>query len=119
MGEALKEYVKARARDIVCERVVKDISELETIAFLDESGIVAEVKGRYESFGKKAREIRQNIYKKHKDEILPLDSKLADKALLLTKSRVLDELVEKSVLPQKVSTKLREEIEEELFAKIV
>lgn len=116
---AVSEYVKARARDIVCERVVRDIAELESIGFLSESGAVAEVKSRYESFGTKAREIRASLYKKHKDILLPLDSRLADKALLLTKNRVLDELVEKSVLPQKVSSKLREEIETELFAKII
>lgn len=115
----IDEYVKFRARDIVCERVVRDMGELESIGFLKDSGIVAEVKGRYEEFGRKAKAHRSAIYKKHKDEVLPLDSRLADKALLLTKNKVLDELVEKSVLPQKVSTKLREEIETELYAKTV
>lgn len=116
---AMAEYVKVRARDIVCERVIRDIGELENISFLQESGIVAEIKARYAEFGKKARTSREALYRKHKDEILPLDSRLADKTLLLTKARVLDELVEKSVLPQKVSAKLREEIESELYAKIV
>lgn len=115
----VEDYLKYRAREIVCERVVRDIAELERIPFLKDSGIVDEIGERYRTFGAKAQSVRKSLFKKHKDVLLSLDSRLADKAVSTAELRALEALVEKDVLPQKAATKLREEIEERLFEKIV
>lgn len=118
-NEAVDEYLKHRAREIVSERVARDIADLERIPFLKESGIVEEIRERYEGFMAKAASVRKELFRKHKDVLLSLDSRLADKAVSSSELKALETLIEKSVLPQKVATKLREEIEERLFEKIV
>lgn len=115
----MDEYLKQRAREIVSERVARDIADLERIPFLKESGIVEEIRERYEGFMAKAASVRKELFRKHKDVLLSLDSRLADKAVSSSELKALETLIEKSVLPQKVATKLREEIEERLFEKIV
>lgn len=113
----VQDYLKARARNIVCERILKDLRQLENIDFLKTSGAVSDTVKEYETFRENSLSLRESLFASYREELLPLDSRLANKAMAQAKMRALDDLVEKGTLSHKVAGVLREEIESELFEK--
>lgn len=109
-------YLKARARNIVARRVLRDIGDLEHIDFLSKSGAIQETRAHYEQFESQSKMIQEQLYQEFRDEILPLDSKLANKALLQTKMHVVEELLQKGSLSPKIASRLKEEVSEELYS---
>ncbi len=113
--EYVREYLKVRARNIIATRVLRDLEDLERIGFLTKSGVIAEVRETYLGFESKANTERIALFEKYRKELLPIDSHLANKSLAQAKMRVLQELVDKGTLSQKIANTLKERIDEELF----
>jgi hypothetical protein len=111
----VQEYLKVRARNIVATRVLRDLDDLDRIGFLTKSGVIEEVRKTYRAFDSQADASRIELFEKHRRELLPIDSHLANKYLALAKMRVLQELVDKGTLSQKIANTLKERIDEELF----
>lgn len=109
-------YLKARTRNIVSRRVLRDIEDLEHIDFLRKSWAIEETRAYYEQFELQSKTAQEKLYKQYRDEILPLDSKLANKALLQTKMHVVEALLQKGSLSPKIASRLKEEVSEELFS---
>lgn len=111
----VQEYLKARARNIIASRVLRDLDELNRIDFLKASWVLEDTKQLYTNFENQATTLRLELFEKYRKELLPIDSHLASKALAQVKMKVLTGLVEKGTLSSKIAGTLKERIDGQLF----
>lgn len=114
--EYVQTYLKARTRTVIASRVLRDLNDLDKIAFLRDHSALETTRKIYKQFEEQAEKARKEIFEEYRKELLPIDSTLAEKSLSLTKLRALDALIEKGSLSPKIGNILKEEIEHSLYA---
>mgnify|MGYP003613185054 CR=1 FL=1 len=100
--EYIQTYLKARTRTVIASRVIRDLQDLEKISFLKNHPAITETRNIYKLFEEQAENARKEIFEAYRKELLPLDSRLAEKSLSLTKLNTLDALIEKGSVSPKI-----------------
>jgi len=69
----------------------------------------------YEKFYKIAERKKDEVFEKHKEKIVKIESKLVEKSLLKLEEKVINDLHDREIITPKLHIKFIEEIEEEFY----
>jgi len=108
-------YVRNRTKSVITRKVIKELKELRDLNFWFDKKNFDEIIELYEKFYKIAEQKKDEVFEKHKEKIVKIESKLVEKSLLKLEEKVINDLHDREIITPKLHIKFIEEIEEEFY----
>ncbi len=113
--DIIDKFIRNRAKEIITRKVIKELKELSNIDFWFNKKIFSETIKIYEDFYETAKTKKEEIIKKHKYIILPLEAKLINKSFMKLEEETINDLYKKEIINSNIYIKFVNEIEQEIY----
>ncbi len=111
-------YIRNRTRLIITRKVIKELRLLEEIDFWYDKNLIEEIIEIYALFNKEADEQRIKLFIDHKATINAIESNLINKSLMKLEEWIINDLLEKEMITDKLHNKFMEDIENEMYSDV-
>ncbi len=113
--DIIDKFVRNRAKEIITRKVIKELNQISHIDFGFNNKVFWEIIEVYEKFYSIAKSKKEEIMKKYKMVILPIEAKLINKSFMKLEEEIVNDLYKKEIITPKIHIKFSDEVEEEIY----
>ncbi len=113
--DIIDKYIRNRSKEIITRKVIKELQNLEKIDFWFDSNIFKDIIKIYEDFYNVAKTKKDEIIKKYRIIVLPIEAKLINKSFMRLEEETVEDLHKKEIITSNIFIKFKEEIENEIY----
>ncbi len=111
-------FIRNRARIIIIKRVIAELDELSRYDLGFDKNVFENIKVFYEDLLSKAKKKLNRVVASFEKTTVILDTKLAEKSIFALEYRMIDDMLDKWVISDKLYIKFKDEIEKDFYSDV-
>jgi len=111
-------FIRYRAKKIITQKVITEITELSKLNLGFEKNAFKETIEFYKEIHKKAEKNLEALTSLYPNETIKLDTKLAEKSIFTLEESVINEMLNKWIISDKLYIRFKNEIDQEFYSDV-